>query len=302
MPSLLHPNSHPLLLHRTVRITLLSTFFQANVSRIIALVLITLYSSAYPTIAPNAGIHRVISAWEGRPLNSTFNLSSWPHNLTTGIQPLPLQSHNDFERPHPLFDALSVGCTAFAADIVPQGDDTDDNEDPLFVAHDRSELDAGRTLQSLYIDPLLTILEHANAGSSDGDMIRGVYDDEPRQSVALFLDLKDAPSPELWEAVNRAVLPLAERGYLTFWTTDSTNGQGDEIKNDTASSHTTHLTSPVTGDGTLHTPSYHASRNGRDAFPTNTKCQSKRYISPHLHGRAASLIPGSSIWPFQHQQ
>jgi len=98
-------------------------------------------------------------------------------------------------------------------------------------------------------------------------MIRGVYDDEPGQSVALFLDFKDTPSPELWEAVNRAVQPLAESGYLTFWTADSTNGQGDEIQNDTASSHITHLDSPVTGAGTLHTRPITLIGTGETPFP-----------------------------------
>jgi len=65
-------------------------------------------------------------------------------------------------------------------------------------------------------------------------MIRGVYDDEPTQSVALFLDFKDAPSPELWEALCQAVQPLADRGYLTFWTADGTHGK--EMESDTLSS------------------------------------------------------------------
>jgi len=229
-----------------------------NISRIIALVLTTLSTFAYPKIAPNAGISRVISKWDGRPLNSTLNLLSWPHDFTTGIQPLPLQSHNDFERPHPLFDALSVGCTAFAADIVPQ---VGDLEGQILVAHDSSEVDVGRTLQSLYIDPLLTILDHANVGRRDGDMIRGVYDDEPEQSVTLFLDLKDEPSPELWEALNRAVQPLADRGYLTFWTAD------DTMETDEASSSVTNLTSPITGAGRLHVRPITLAGTGETPFP-----------------------------------
>ncbi len=150
---------------------------------------------------------------------------------------------------------------------MPQGDELEGRTDSILVAHDRSEVDARRTLQSLYIDPLLTMLEHANEGRKVGEMIRGVYDDEPGQSVALFLDFKDAPSTELWEALNQAVQPFAERGYLTFWTADGRDGQGNEMKPDTASSRIKHLTSPITGAGILHTRPITLVGTGETPFP-----------------------------------
>jgi len=96
-------------------------------------------------------------------------------------------------------------------------------------------------------------------------MIRGIYDDEPEQSVALFLDLKDEPSWELWEALSRAVQPLADGGYLTFWTANNT--YGDESESDTASSLLTNLTSPVTGAGTLHHRPITLVGTGETPFP-----------------------------------
>jgi len=56
-------------------------------------------------------------------------------------------AHNDYEHPHPLFDALSHGFASVEADIhLVDGQ--------LLVAHDIKEVVPGHTLQSLYLDPL----------------------------------------------------------------------------------------------------------------------------------------------------
>lgn len=57
-------------------------------------------------------------------------------------------AHNDYARPRPLFDALSHGFTSVEADIwLVDGQ--------LLVAHDEWQLNPNRTLESLYLDPLL---------------------------------------------------------------------------------------------------------------------------------------------------
>ncbi len=56
-------------------------------------------------------------------------------------------AHNDYEHHRPLFDALDHGFASVEADIhLVNGQ--------LLVAHDRSQVKPGRTLQSLYLDPL----------------------------------------------------------------------------------------------------------------------------------------------------
>jgi Glycerophosphoryl diester phosphodiesterase family len=56
-------------------------------------------------------------------------------------------AHNDYEHTHPLFDALSHGFASVEADIhLVDGQ--------LLVAHNIKEVVPGRTLQSLYLDPL----------------------------------------------------------------------------------------------------------------------------------------------------
>lgn len=56
-------------------------------------------------------------------------------------------SHNDYEHPRPLLDALDQGFCGVEADVFPISGD-------LLVAHDRRNLNPGRTLRSLYLDPL----------------------------------------------------------------------------------------------------------------------------------------------------
>ncbi|MGH3369056.1 MAG: glycerophosphodiester phosphodiesterase family protein, partial [Nocardioidaceae bacterium] len=56
-------------------------------------------------------------------------------------------AHNDYEHTRPLFEALEHGFTSVEADVwLVDGE--------LLVAHDREDVQPGRTLESLYLDPL----------------------------------------------------------------------------------------------------------------------------------------------------
>ena len=64
--------------------------------------------------------------------------------------PKPLtqaHSHNDYQQPRPLEDALAQGFCSVEADIFLVGED-------LLVGHYKSDLKPGRTLQALYLEPL----------------------------------------------------------------------------------------------------------------------------------------------------
>jgi hypothetical protein len=90
--------------------------------------------------------------------------------------PRPLwraHAHNDYEHPRPLFDALDHRFGSVEADIFLVGDQ-------LLIAHDASELDPTRTLESLYLDPLAALVK-ANHGS----VYRGW-----RRPLQLLIDIK----------------------------------------------------------------------------------------------------------------
>lgn len=84
-------------------------------------------------------------------------------------------AHNDYNHPRPLFDALDHGFCSVEADIFLV-------EGSLLVAHDFWALRRGRTLESLYLDPLRRRVQ-ANGGQ--------VYKNGP--TFWLLVDVKSEP-------------------------------------------------------------------------------------------------------------
>lgn len=82
-------------------------------------------------------------------------------------------SHNDYEQENPFFEAYNHGFGSVEADVHLVSD-------TLYVAHDAHEIAKSRTLESLYLKPLLEKFEK-NGGS--------VYADKSRRMV-LLIDLK----------------------------------------------------------------------------------------------------------------
>jgi len=118
------------------------------------------------------------------PLLLALGLAA-PASAATTAQPRaantaqPLErahAHNDYEHTRPLYDALSQGFTSVEVDVYLVGND-------LLVAHDPTDLDAGRTIQSLYLDPLRTRVR--NHGGRVYPGYRGVFQ--------LLVDIKSEP-------------------------------------------------------------------------------------------------------------
>jgi hypothetical protein len=100
---------------------------------------------------------------------------------TSADQPTPpvplthVHAHNDYEHPRPLFDAMACGICSFEGDINLVGDE-------LLIAHSRSAVKPGVTLQSLYLDPMRKLI-HENGGR--------LYRNGP--PVWLLIDFKSRP-------------------------------------------------------------------------------------------------------------
>lgn len=96
------------------------------------------------------------------------------------ISPKPLlrgHAHNDYEHKRPLFDALDQGFCSVEADInLTQGE--------LLVAHSPWAVEPGKTLQSLYLEPMRQRIKK-NAGR--------LYPGGPE--CVLLIDFKTAPEP-----------------------------------------------------------------------------------------------------------
>lgn len=155
-------------------------------------------------------IHRIVESW-GRPGHIGAGLSSWPTDFSRDIIPIPCHSHNDYWRRVPLFSAIEVGCIGVEADIWLF-------DEELLVGHSVPSLTRNRTLDSLYINPLLAILAKQNPRSTmfsdDASQPHGVFDTDPEQTLILLIDFKTSGSA-LWPHVQSALQPLREKKYLT---------------------------------------------------------------------------------------
>ena len=113
----------------------------------------------------------------------------------------------------PLFSAIEAGCVGVEADIWLFDDDNE-----LYVGHSKGSLTKNRTLRSLYIDPLVEVLEGQNPITPffNGTGTRnGVFDTVPEQTLILLIDFK-TDGETLWPHVVSALQPLRDRNFLSY--------------------------------------------------------------------------------------
>jgi hypothetical protein len=139
-------------------------------------------------------------------------LGHYPTDLTRDILTRHIHSHNDYWRTAPVYSALSVGAVSIESDIWL-------NHGELYVGHELSALTPARTLQSLYIEPLVQILELRNPAtvlSRDTNLtINGIFDTASSQTLYLWIDIK-TDGESTWPVVANALQPLRERGLLSY--------------------------------------------------------------------------------------
>lgn len=125
------------------------------------------------------------------------------------VKPIPCHSHNDYWRKRPIYDALQVGCVGIEADVWLYGTE-------LFVGHNKWSLREKNTFTSLYVDPLVRLLEERNLDleNSTRHLPRGIYEANPDQTMVLLVDLK-TNGIETWPQVVRQLEPLRQRGWLS---------------------------------------------------------------------------------------
>lgn len=92
----------------------------------------------------------------------------------------------------------------------------------LFVGHDTSSLTRHRTFKSLYIDPLVKILQGQNPDTEftrkqPERQVNGVFDVDPAQTLHLFVDFK-TPGAKTFPVVLAHLEPLRTPvNYLTYF-------------------------------------------------------------------------------------
>jgi alkaline phosphatase len=93
---------------------------------------------------------------------------------------LNAHSHNDYEQDTPFFTAYNAHFGSIEADIWAV-------DGKLFVAHDKADIKADRTLESLYIQPIIRLFRR-NGGKA--------WNDHP-STFQLMIDLKTEVEPTL---------------------------------------------------------------------------------------------------------
>lgn len=134
---------------------------------------------------------------------------TYPTSLTQGIIPKPLHSHNDYWRPVPFYSALSAGAISVEADVwLVDG--------TLYVGHEQSALTSNRTLDSLYIQPILSVLHAQNPNTTFAPFKtrNGVFDTSNGQTLYLWIDVK-TDGVSTFAQVVKALQPLRDAGFLT---------------------------------------------------------------------------------------
>ncbi|KAI9877302.1 MAG: Altered inheritance of mitochondria protein 6, partial [Watsoniomyces obsoletus] len=162
------------------------------------------------------GLSVALGRWQ-RPGDLNAHLFAGPRNFSGGVYPVPCHSHNDYRRRIPLLQALSAGCTSVEADLW-----LDENVADIKVGHSRRSLRSDYTLQSLYIEPLVTILTYQNSPAPADPSLAvnvtsvGVFETGLNVPLVLLLDFKSY-GRALWPVVQRQLGALREKGWLTFW-------------------------------------------------------------------------------------
>ncbi|CAG8898523.1 unnamed protein product [Penicillium egyptiacum] len=133
---------------------------------------------------------------------------------TYGVIPIPCHSHNDYWRHVPLRSALHAGCISVEVDVWPWGNE-------ILVGHSPSTVLRG-TLQSLYLDPLLKMLDTHNAPPSRNwpkvvsQEMAGPFSNDPKQTLTLLIDCK-TEGDRTWPLLVEQLNPFREKGYLTHF-------------------------------------------------------------------------------------
>lgn len=129
-------------------------------------------AAALAAVSLAGGIYQAAFAIPRHENNDAGSFTS----QTTQALPAPItrvHSHNDYEHKHPLFDALNSGFTSIEADIYLVNGQ-------LLVGHTPMDLRPSRTLEALYLRPLMDFVQqnkgHVYPGSA--------------QNVQLLIDIK----------------------------------------------------------------------------------------------------------------
>ncbi|TCD61318.1 hypothetical protein EIP91_008646 [Steccherinum ochraceum] len=150
--------------------------------------------------------------------NSNPGFLQYPTQLTQNVMPKFIHSHNDYWRDVPLLEAISLGVMSVEADVnLFNG--------TLFIGHENAALTPNRTFDSLYVQPLLQILNAQNPKTPftvNQTTPNGVFDTASGTPLQLLVDIK-TDGVETLPFILQALQPLRAGGFLTTFANGTLN-------------------------------------------------------------------------------
>ncbi|KAL7425246.1 Altered inheritance of mitochondria protein 6 [Cryptotrichosporon argae] len=127
-------------------------------------------------------------------------------------------AHNDeMHGADALILALSTGMGSIEVDVWLQAPANSSSQPVLLAGHEVQDLST-RTLESVYLDPLMQLLDGNNVNPNSTWI--GVYKDDPTASVQLVVDVKNEPDGT-FDELSRLLEPFVAKNYLTTYNTTS---------------------------------------------------------------------------------
>ena len=128
-----------------------------------------------------------------------------------------IHSHNDYDQPEPLTNALRNKAFTIEADVYLTGRG-------LLVAHDRKDLGSAKTLDSLYLQPIINLFsQHSGKISEDSTYAATLMIDIKDSGIAVITELIKllAPYPSVFDrSVNAKAVQIVisgSRGTISRW-------------------------------------------------------------------------------------
>ncbi|CZT19111.1 uncharacterized protein RCC_04957 [Ramularia collo-cygni] len=151
----------------------------------------------------------------GKSGHAGEGLVDYPTDATRDVRPINCHSHNDYVRRVPLFDAIHWGCTGVEADVWSFGDEE------LYVGHSTASLTKKRTFRNLYVDPIVKLLDNMNLETGFANVTvnttqRGIFEEDPSQTLVLLVDFKTSGS-DTFPLVHKQLEALREKDYLSYF-------------------------------------------------------------------------------------
>jgi hypothetical protein len=162
---------------------------------------------------PSLAVDHFFPNW-GQPGEPGEGLSGYPTDFTRDVEPISCHSHNDYWRRVPIYEAIYYGCVGVEADVWLF-------DEELFVGHTTASLTKNRTLRTLYVDPLVRMLDSMNLKPNYGaditpQHINGVFDEAPDQTVVLLIDFK-MDGRQQFPVVSSHLQAFRAKNYLTHF-------------------------------------------------------------------------------------